>query len=228
MSRAFLRFICRGLRGVHAGFLNTNPAKLAGDTRIYYTEICQTIESSPVRIDRYEEFLSNVDSAVKHAYQGAGFGDAERPGPEKELLVNARIPPVLVTAVSELLRQTVPSTKAEIDRKDVVLGDYAWLGLGDDASTVMYRRQRNVDILKKVPLRPSMAVGRNGKVVQPMKRRCLRCGEVSGDLHMPRSLMYFRLVAKVNAVRSCCCGGMWVVETEGHGRSGNGGVSQSG
>lgn len=230
MSRAFLRCICRGLRGVQTGFLNTNPATLVGDSRIYYTEICQTLETLPVRLEAYEKFLSGVDKAVKHAYQGAGFGDAERPGPEKELLVNARIPPVLVTAVAELLRQTVPDFRGEIDRKAVVLGDYAWLGFGDDARTVMYRRQRDVDILKKFPLRPPLAVGRGGKVVQHQqkRRRCVRCGEVSGDVNMPRSLQYFKLVAKLSVARSCPCGGMWVLETEGQGTSsGAGGVSQS-
>lgn len=229
MSRAFLRFICRGLRGVHTGFLNTNPATLFGDSRIYYTEICQALESSPVRIDVYEKFLAGVDSAVKHAYQGAGFGDAERPGPEKELLVNARIPPVLVTAVATLLRQTVPSLKAEVNRKDIVLGDYAWLGFGDDARTAMYRKQRDVDILKKIPLRSPLAVGRNGRVIQPQKRRrCVRCCEVSGDTTMPRSLPYFKMVAKLNLLRSCPCGGMWVLETENQGASsGNGGIPQS-
>lgn len=237
MSRAFLRFICRGLRGVQTGFLNTNPATLIGDSRIYYTEICQTLQTTPVRLDAYEKFLSDIDKAVKHAYQGAGFGDAERPGPEKELLVNARIPPVLVTAVTEILRQVVPDTKASIDRKDIVLGDYAWLGFGDDPRTVLYRRQRDVDILKKIPLRPPLAVERIGKVVQQQKRRrCVRCGEVSGDVNMPRSLHYFKLVAKLTVLRSCPCGGMWVLETEGQGSAsaspsasgaGAGGVSQS-
>ncbi|OGE56422.1 hypothetical protein PENARI_c003G08846 [Penicillium arizonense] len=121
MSRAFLRFICRGLRGVQAGFASANPASLFGDSRIYYTEICQALETSPVRIDVYEKFLAGVDSAVKHAYQGAGFGDAERPGSEKELLVNARIPPVLISAVATLLRQTVPALKTEINRMAIYL-----------------------------------------------------------------------------------------------------------
>jgi mediator of RNA polymerase II transcription subunit 16 len=166
MSRAFLRFICRGLRGVHAGFASTNPASLVGDSRVYYTEICQTLESSPVRIDVYEKFLAGVDSAVKHAYQGAGFGDAERPGPEKELLVNARIPPVLTTAVATLLRQTVPALKSEINRMAIYLGDYSWLGFGNDRRTALYRKQREVDILKKCPLRPPLPLGIDGCAVE--------------------------------------------------------------
>ncbi|OQE94703.1 hypothetical protein PENNAL_c0003G03368 [Penicillium nalgiovense] len=214
MSRAFLRFICRGLRGVHAGFASANPASLVGDSRVYYTEICQTLESSPVRIDVYEKFLAGVDSAVKHAYQGAGFGDAERPGPEKELLVNARIPPVLTTAVATLLRQTVPALKSEINRMAIYLGDYSWLGFGNDRRTALYRKQREVDILKKCPLRPPLPLGIDGRVALLKKRRCVRCTEVSGDTNLPRSLLSFKMIAKLSLLRSCLCGGMWVLETD--------------
>lgn len=214
MSRAFLRFICRGLRGVHAGFASANPASLLGDARIYYTEICQALESSPVRIDVYEKFLAGVDSAVKHAYQGAGFGDAERPGPEKELLVNARIPPVLIPAVATLLRQTVPALKSEINRMAIYLGDYSWLGFGNDRRTNLYRKQREIDILKKCPLRPPLPLGNDGRVAPLKKRRCARCCEVSGDTNLPRSLLSFKMIAKLGLLRSCLCGGMWVLETD--------------
>ena len=215
MSRAFLRLICRGLRGVYAGFGSINRALLSTDSHIYYTEICQALDKSPVKIDIYEKFLAGVDSAVKHAYQGAGFGDAERPGPEKELLVNARIPPVLVTAVATLLRQTVPALKAEINRKDINLGDYSWLGLGTDARTMMYRQYRDVDVLKKQTLRPPLPIERNGRVVRMQKRRrCVRCCEVSGDTALPRSLPYFKMIAKLNLLRTCPCGGMWTLETQ--------------
>ncbi|CAL5871048.1 uncharacterized protein PFLUO_LOCUS5292 [Penicillium psychrofluorescens] len=214
MSRAFLRFICRGLRGVHAGFTNANPAALVGDSRIYYTEICQTLEASPVRIDVYEKFLAGIDSAVKHAYQGAGFGDAERPGPEKELLVNARIPPVLVAAVATLLRQTVPTLKGEINRMAIFLRDYSWLGFGTDPRTMEYRKRHDLDILKKFPLRPPLPVGGGGRAAQPVKRRrCVRCCEVSGDTTLPRSLLSFKMIAKLGLLRSCLCGGMWTLET---------------
>ncbi|KAJ5714011.1 Mediator complex subunit Med16 [Penicillium malachiteum] len=214
MSRAFLRFVCRGLRGVHAGFTKLNLTGLPIDSRVYYTEICQTLEASPVRIDVYEKFLAGVDSAVKHAYQGSGFGDAERPTPEKEVLVNARIPPVLVTAVATLLRQTIPSLKSEINRKDILLRDYSWLGFGDYQRTAMYRKNRDVDILKKTPLRPPLAVGRSGRVMPAKKRRCVRCCEVSGDSVLPKSVMFFRMVAKLSLLRSCPCGGMWMLELE--------------
>lgn len=242
MSRTFLRFICRGLRGVYAGYASATA--LMGDSRIYYSEICQMLDTSPVRIDLYEKFLAGVDSAVRHAYQGAGFGDTERPGPEKELLVNARIPPVLVNAVSTIFRGVVPALKSEVDRMAIYLGDYAWLGFGDDRRTEMYRRSHEVDILKKVPLRavpsgsfggggnstsnPSIAnrnptapttttTNTNNKPGQRI-RRCVRCCEVSADTHPPRSMLSFQMIARLGLLRSCVCGGMWALEL----RSGTG------
>ncbi|KAL4976798.1 mediator of RNA polymerase II transcription subunit 16 [Aspergillus desertorum] len=222
MSRAFLRFICRGLRGIHAGYAK---APLTGDSRVYYTEICQTLDSSPVRTDVYEKLLAGVDSAVKHAYTGAGFGDNERPGPEKELLVSSRIPPVLVPAVSTILRQTVRAMRGEMDRLAIYMGDYSWLGFGSDARSELYRREKDVDIIKKMPIASRSGTGsgigsleavmglgaRNGSGSQ-MSRRCVRCCEISEAIYPPRSVLSFRMTLKLGHLRSCTCGGMWSLE----------------
>ncbi|KAJ5880877.1 Mediator of RNA polymerase II transcription subunit 16 [Penicillium subrubescens] len=218
MSRAFMRFICRGLRGVRNGFEQLNPAMLEPESRFYYIDICQALETSPVRVDIYEKFLAGVDSAVKHAYQGSGFGDAERPSPEKELLVNARIPPVLISAVETLLSQTVPSIRAEINRKDIVLGDYTWLGFGNDPRTAAYRKRKDVDILMKIPLRPvapggDASGGSGGGGAQILRRRrCVRCCEVSGDGGRPRTGPWTKMMHRLNLLRACACGGAWVME----------------
>jgi mediator of RNA polymerase II transcription subunit 16 len=226
MSRAFLRFICRGLRGIHAGYASSAP--LTGDAHVHYTEICQTLDASPVRIDVYEKFLAGVDSAVKHAYTGAGFGDNERPAPEKELLMNSRIPPVLVNAVSTILRQTVPAMRGEMDRMAIYLGDYSWLGFGTDAKTEAYRRSREVDIIKKTPVMGVPNVdgtsqgsknGTNstnsgsGTPQGLLRRRCVRCCEVSEAVYPPRSVLAFRMIYKLGHLRACICGGMWNLES---------------
>ncbi|PWY81960.1 mediator of RNA polymerase II transcription subunit 16 [Aspergillus heteromorphus CBS 117.55] len=218
MSRAFLRFICRGLRGIPAGYAN---APLTGDARTYYSEICQTVDASPARIDVYEKFLASVDSVVRHAYHGAGFGDAERPGPEKELLVNARIPPVLVAAVSTILRQTVPALRSDVDRMSIYMGDYGWLGLGSDRRSELYRRTREVDIIKKTPIRMTVSTGLdlsqgvklNVQGQQQLRRRCVRCCEVSEGTYPPRSVLAFRMIFKLGHLRACICGGMWTIES---------------
>ncbi|KAI9041628.1 mediator of RNA polymerase II transcription subunit 16 [Aspergillus affinis] len=218
MSRAFLRFICRGLRGIYAGYAT---APLTGDARIYYAEVCQTIDTSPVRIDVYEKFIAGVDSAVRHGYHGAGFGDAERPGPERELLVNARISPVLVPAVATILRQTVPGLKSDIDRLAIYTADYSWLGLGTDRRAEMYRRTRDVDIIKKIPVRvPSgggdAAARQNAAPGSgPARRRCVRCCEILCGTYPPRPYLSFRMLYKLGYVRYCICGGGWACESEG-------------
>ncbi|KKK26961.1 mediator of RNA polymerase II transcription subunit 16 [Aspergillus rambellii] len=218
MSRAFLRFICRGLRGIHAGYAS---APLTGDARIYYAEICQTLDTCPVRIDVYEKFLASVDSAVRHAYHGAGFGDNERPGPEKELLISSRIPPVLITAVSAILRQTMPALKSDVDRMAIYMGDYSWLGLGSDPRTELYKRSRDVDIIKKIPLRavsgPSVAEmnqsSKHGNNQGYLRRRCVRCCEISDGTYPPRTVLAFRMIYKLGHLRACICGGMWTLES---------------
>lgn len=198
-----------------------------------------------MRIDVYEKFLAGVDSAVRHAYHGAGFGDTERPGPEKELLVNARIPPVLVNAVTAIFKSVVPAVKGEVDRLAIYLGDYTWLGFGDDRRTEVYRRTRDVDILKKIPLRavapepgpgtgtesrnttPSATAANSGKLTGQRIRRCIRCCEVSSDTRPPRSMLSFQMIARLGLLRSCICGGMWALEAQSPTGQSNGALASS-
>ncbi|KAJ1714501.1 mediator of RNA polymerase II transcription subunit 16 [Aspergillus flavus] len=218
MSRAFLRFICRGLRGIQAGYAT---APLTGDAGVYYAEIYRTLDTSPVRIDVYEKLLAGVDSTVRHVYHGAGFGDNERPGPEKELLVNGRIPPVLLTAVSTILRQTVPALKPDIDRMAIYMGDYSWLGLGSDRRAELYRRTRDVDIIKKIPFRSTASAGsdetQSGKHnPSQVRRRCVRCCEIMCGAYPPRPQLSSRMMYKLGYVRYCICGGGWTLESDFH------------
>lgn len=96
----------------------------------------------------------------------------------------------------------------------IYLGDYSWLGFGNDHRTALYRKQREVDILKKCALRPPLPLGNDGRVAPLKKRRCARCCEVSGDTNLPRSLSSFKMIAKLGLLRSCLCGGMWILQTD--------------
>ncbi|KAH8697294.1 putative RNA polymerase II mediator complex subunit Sin4 [Talaromyces proteolyticus] len=222
MSRAFLHFICRGLRGLSTGH---TALPIPGNTRMYYAELFQMINNSPVPTNIYEKFLSEVDNAIRFTYQKAGFEDNERRTPEKELLVNSRIPAVLIPAASALFKQIIPGIKAQIDQMAIYLTDYSWLGLSNDRRTEYYRRTRQVDVLKKIPLRGFM-LDENG-IVEPgesqqgkdqpvasslARRRCVRCCEISGDTSTPRSALYFRMVIRMQVIRNCLCGGMWTFE----------------
>lgn len=232
MSRAFLHLVCRGLRGVHTSSI-TSP--FAGDGRAYSRELYALIDKAPVRFNVYEKFLNGVESSIKHAYQGAGFGDNERRTPEKDLLVNSRIPAVMIPVVNSLFKQTIPAIKSEIDQMAIYSTDYSWLGFCNDRRTEYYRRNRQVDTLKKVPLRgfhqnnhnednsrvhnrTTEANSTSGMVNSVVKsgptsrRRCVRCCEISGDPSSPRSILYFNLALRLQLIRNCLCGGMWTFE----------------
>ncbi|KAN0067719.1 Mediator complex, subunit Med16 [Elaphomyces granulatus] len=216
MPRAFLRYICRELRGIHAGYTTSYLPSV--EARLFYTELFHLLDSSPVRIDVYEKFLAGVDSAVRHAYQGAGFGDAERPAPEKELLLNNRIPAVLIPAVSTVLRQTVPAVKRDLDRMAIYLADYSWLGFSNDRRTRLYRHRRSVDILEKTPfpladLQQSGSSRKGGSYATQAQRQCVRCCEITGDVNQRKPVVWLRMLARLGLLRNCLCGGVWAAES---------------
>jgi mediator of RNA polymerase II transcription subunit 16 len=174
----------------------------------------------------YEKFLNSVESAIKDAYQRAGFGDDERRTPEKDLLVNSRIPAVMIPVIVSLFKQTIPAIKTEIDQMSIYLTDYSWLGFCNDRRTEHFRRTRQVDIVKKVSLRgfnlsnnniiepniTSEVTSNGNKAGSSSRRRCVRCCEITGDPSSPRSMLYFQLTLRLQLIRNCLCGGMWTFE----------------
>lgn len=194
---------------------------------MYYGEICQMISKSPVSIEVYEKLLSNVDSAVRRAYESVGWGENERPGPERDLLVSCRIHNVLVPAVLGILQATLPAIRPEIDYMAIYLADYSWLGVrAGDRRTEYLRRTRPIDIIKKSPIRPTLGStpgpaptpnqdgGKpSGQTAGRGRRRCTRCCEISGDVSMPRTVLWFRYIILVGTIRQCPCGGLWALET---------------
>lgn len=172
-----------------------------------YSTIFNTLEQSPLRVDVYEKILANVDGVVRHVYQSAGYGNGNRATPEREMLITSAVPPVLHPAVGTILRKTMPAIRSEVDRMGLCLYDYSWLGIVEDKQTEVFKRLHEIDILKKISVRADLPERER----QP-KRRCVRCGEISEDLALPKSFFLLRLMAKAGVLRSCICGGMWAVE----------------
>ncbi|EAU38890.1 conserved hypothetical protein [Aspergillus terreus NIH2624] len=214
LPRSLLRFIGRALRGIYASY-STLP--LIGDSRVYYAEICQIIDSLPVRLDVYDKFLSEAEAAAKKSYMLVGIQNPDRSGAEKELLLNARIPQSLIHAVTVLFQHSIPALRPEIDCMAIYLSDYSWLGLGTDPRAEMYRRTRDVDIVKKLPLRP---VGRDERQEGKhnghgqMRRRCVRCCGMLCGPYPSRTHVSFRMMYKTGLLRYCLCGAAWMVESE--------------
>lgn len=206
IPRSFLKYICRGLRGIPSSFRSAR--NLTSESFEIYSATVNLIEESPLRVDVYEKFLLGIDNVIKHAYQAAGFGNSDRAIPERDLLVTAGVPPVLQPAVVTILTNTMTLIRPDVDLLRLCTWDYSWLGIDDDRLNKMFRERNEVDIIKKVIVRIRES---EGTLAQP-NRRCVRCCSFSEDTMSPRSLASFRLLVKTVVLRTCVCGGMWAVE----------------
>ncbi|KAK2809449.1 hypothetical protein FQN49_008613, partial [Arthroderma sp. PD_2] len=202
IPRAFFKYICRGLRGITSGF--RNATNLSNESYQVYSQIVTLIAESALKVDVYEKLLASVDNDVKHAYQNAGFTNNDRAAPERDLLINGSIPPVLQPAVTSILTKTMPMVRNEANPMYLFLQDYSWLGVGDDRRTDIFRQRYELDILRKIliPLNES-----RGTVNRP-SRRCVRCCGVSEDIP-PKSVAAVRMLMRTAVLRACTCGGMW-------------------
>ncbi|KAM5439122.1 Mediator of RNA polymerase II transcription subunit 16 [Microsporum canis] len=201
IPRSFLKYICRGLRGLTNGF--RNATNLSNESYQMYSQIVTVIAESALKVDVYEKLLAYVDNDIKHAYQNAGFTNADRAAPERDLLINGSIPPVLQPAVTSILTKTMPMIRNEANPMYLFLQDYSWLGVGDDKRSDIFRQKYELDILRKVliPLDESRGAARPS-------RRCVRCCGVSEDVP-PKSVAAVRMLMRTVVLRACTCGGMW-------------------
>ncbi|OAL70354.1 hypothetical protein A7D00_5320 [Trichophyton violaceum] len=201
IPRSFLRYICRGLRGLTNGF--RNAMNLSNESYQIYSQMVTVITESALKVDVYEKLLATVESDVKHAYQNAGFNNADRAAPERDLLINGSIPPVLQPAVTAILTKTVPMIRNEANPMYLFLQDYSWLGVGDDKRADLFRHKYEIDILRKVliPLDESRGA------VRP-SRRCVRCCAISEEIP-PKSMAAVKMLMRTAVLRACTCGGMW-------------------
>lgn len=196
MPRAFLKYICRGLRGLPQAY-KSQRHHLTGECAQLFAAIASCIEDSPLSINEFEKLLTGVDNYVKAAYTGSGFADADRGLPELEILVTGKIPEVLLPAVANVINYVIPATRSEVDRMALYKYDYSWLGVSDDKRTEKYRRTHEVDVQKKALVR------KEGP--GPM-RRCVRCCEISEDMAPPKG--YPSWLSSL-ASKFCICGSMW-------------------
>ncbi|WEW61636.1 Mediator of RNA polymerase II transcription subunit 16 [Emydomyces testavorans] len=206
IPRSFLKYICRGLRGIPSSF--RNAPNLSNECFEIYARTVTLIEESPLRVDVYEKFLLSIDNVIKYTYQSAGFGNSDRAAPERDLLVTGSVPPVLQPAVVTILNNTMSLIRPDVDLLRLCTWDYSWLGIGDDMLTKRFARQNEVDILRKTIVRINEP---HRKSTQPA-RRCVRCCAFSEDVTSPRSLALFRLLVKTVVLRTCLCGAMWTME----------------
>ncbi|KAK4691908.1 hypothetical protein P7C71_g5193, partial [Lecanoromycetidae sp. Uapishka_2] len=196
-SRAFLKFICTAISGPLS--LAIKNHRHVGLLALAYRELETVIQRSPVTVLQFHHILTHLEAEIRDSYQHAGMGAEERNIIEKEMLINATIPAVLVPAVKDLLINTIGQLKEEINVAELYFTDTSILGLTvDDEHGKRWRREHPIDAMRKSELTKDAGL-----------KRCTKCGNVTEDVQFTRSNM-----AMLGLQRHCLCGGWWMVLDE--------------
>ncbi|KAI1961732.1 Mediator of RNA polymerase II transcription subunit 16 [Ophidiomyces ophidiicola] len=206
IPRSFLKYICRGLRGILSSF--RNAPNINNESFEIYSAIMTLIEESPLRVDVYEKLLLSIDNVIKYTYQSAGFGAADRATPERDLLITGQVPAVLQPAVKTILISTLSQIRPDLDLLRLSTWDYSWLEIDIDRMTMSFRQYNEIDILTKVIVQ----LQDPREILLIPKRQCVRCCAFTEEVMPPKSLALFCLLAKTIVLRTCICGGMFALE----------------
>lgn len=128
-----------------------------------------------------------IDNIINAVYAPSRMNEAARKKTEREMLVSAAIPDVIVRAMGPFFTNFLDKLRVEIDEAELFFLDTSWLGLSDDRRSEDWSRQNHLDVLKKLEL-PKKAV----------VWRCVRCCAVMDPSQAP-------------AGRACVCNGWWMV-----------------
>ena len=160
-----------------------------------YRELDLVFQRSHVTVHQFDRLLTQLDNSIKATYQNSMISDAERRAIEKDMLVSAQVPVILIDPVSELLTTSADALKQEVNVAELYLTDFSWLGLTDDQSSKKWRQDHPLDAMRKTDLRKDARV-----------RRCIRCASLMEDI-LPST----RQTVLVSLQRNCFCGGSWMV-----------------
>lgn len=192
-SRSFLKHNCRFLCGLHA---EAKSSQTYGPQRQVFRELEAIFEESPVKVLQFERLLSELDSGVRTAYSTAQISDGDRKNTEKEMLVSAKTPSVLASALESFLTTSVESLRGEVNEAELYFTDLSWLGLSDDSRSDFWRNNHVLDVLRKVELPKEAQI-----------RRCTRCcAKVEEKFHQKGVNVWL-----LNMQRTCFCGNWWMV-----------------
>lgn len=192
-SRAILRFNSRSLHSLIRESKQQPHTTALGRA---YREFDTILARSHVDLARSERLFSQIDANIKAAYQAAGLGESKAPAreaAERNMLLKAEIPDVLIPVVKQLVTTMVEGLKEEVNVAELFFADVSWLGLTENGASGLSKRP--VDAMRKVRLG-------NGKRV----RRCTRCCALMED-ELPRAMGAWM----VHMMSSCLCGGRWMV-----------------
>ena len=148
---------------------------------------------------QFERILAEVDNGIKKAYLAADVGENDRQVIEKEMLIAADIPEILVGIVQHLLYNTLENLHQDIDPGELYFRDHSWLGLTDDRRSDAFRKNHVIDAIRKIVLGEDVRV-----------RRCTRCCAIMEDLLPQRGGNMWMS----NMQRMCLCGSSWILVSQ--------------
>ncbi|ERF75168.1 hypothetical protein EPUS_06208 [Endocarpon pusillum Z07020] len=180
--RSSLKSIARILRGIVRATQDPKTT-LAPEAAAAFSRMAELIEASPLKMEPLEQLLIGVEKMVHQFYQSRGMTDRDKAETERFILSHGQIPEVLQDVMPRILQDVLPTTRTKMDRLNLYMEDYSWLGIREDKKTKVFKRDFVVDVHRKRILRRK---GLN------RFRKCVRCGSVSADLvrmrHWPQSL----------------------------------------
>ncbi|KAL1634921.1 Mediator of RNA polymerase II transcription subunit 16 [Neofusicoccum ribis] len=145
--------------------------------------------SSPVHPPHIAALVADVDNQVRICYNKAQYSDERRKATEREMLISAEIPDVLMPVVTRLLTHGMDKLLDSVDPAKVMYWDLRWLGLSEDKRERQYLENNVVDVLRKIVI--SAKDGR--------RRRCVRCGSEMEDMDW------------MGGQNKCACGSPWAM-----------------
>lgn len=190
--RSFLKYNCRYLRVLSA---ELKPAQMHGAQRLLFDELGAVFKKYHVSIIQFERILSELESVIKNAYVSSQMSEVQRKTAEKEMLVAATVPSVLVSVLESFLTFSLDSLREEVNEAELFFFDISWLGLSDDRRSDAWRKDHVLDVFRKVEL------PRGAKI-----RRCTRCCAVMEHVRMQQGSPW-----SMTLQRWCLCGAWWMM-----------------
>lgn len=183
--RAFLKWICVYLRWWYS---ETKKAVSSDPLRHALHEIESILIEAKVSFTQFERVLVEITRIINGVYAPSKMSEAARKKTEREMLVSATIPDVIVRAMSLFFTNFLGNLRMEIDEAELFFLDTSWLGLRDDRRSEDWSRENHLDELKKLRLTKKTVIS-----------RCVRCCAVT----------------QAPAGRACVCSGWWMVIPQG-------------
>lgn len=192
-SRCFLKYNCRVLGTLHTESKKYYPPGLK---RRAFREVAAILDASPVTVIQFDRMLTIIEHSIRVLYTSSNTTEMDRQNTEKEMLVSATVPTMLMPVVESFLTKTLDDFRGEVNELELFFTDISWLGLSDDRRSDAWKSEHILDAQRKVVLPKEARL-----------RRCTRCCAVMEDVYPQRGTASWMATMQ----RTCYCGDWWLV-----------------